>query len=574
MHSQRGFTLLELLVVVGLLMILLTITITGVNPARQISNTRNAQRQGAVNSIQAAINQYALDSFGGYPAGIDATLRMIGTATSSCAVSCGPDVSSSSPAGITSFTDNSQPTFDAGTHSNTQWATSSPGGVGLNATGLIAKTGTYLSSIKDGGQSVSWNSLSWLPNLPYGKELPTLQQVETGYPTGSASMSGNVMLLRLNSMSSPLADSSGNNNTATIPSGGVSLLSSAKFNGGATFAGGANNYLQVNSVANLNLPNAGGSVMLWIKPTITDATIPQNTGMGILRKPDYNGNLYGPGGYGFEVYRNLTTQPANIKMTLGSLGGVQSLIGTTNIQNGIWYHVAVSWNASTMNIYVNGALDATVTRSGGTITWTYGTEKLYIGHNAAANSTGYDWYNGSMDEIALFNRQLTLAEINAAYQRGALHPKLTIRSCSASNCSGATFVGPDGTANTYFSEETNTSLIPTASFTPNTTANRYFQYQLKLDSDTSVLGPVIGQIAGGNNGTPSGGGGSSTTETTADSCLNIGSLLAPTHIPLLPFDPVVGSSTRTYYAVKKTGTDNLTVRACSPELSKSIQVVQ
>jgi prepilin-type N-terminal cleavage/methylation domain-containing protein len=572
--SNDGFTLIEILVAVGIFAMLAGITVVGVNPARQISNTRNAQRVSAVANIQGAINHYALDGFGGYPAGIDTTLRMIGTSTTACAITCGPDTLPETPTGINSFADDTITEFDLGTHSNTQAGAS---GLALSAAGLTAKTGTYSSQIFDAGSSATWNGFTWLPNSPYGKELPNSQLTETGYPAGNAAMTSNVLLMHMNETSGTITDSSGNANTGTI-FGTVSYNAPGLLKTSLLFSGTSNSYIRANNATNLNLPNNGGTVMLWIKPTITNTSIPQNSGMGILRKPDYNGNLAAPGGYGLEIYRNLTTNPANIKMSLGWNSGlsssVQSLTGTTNILTGTWYHVAMNWNATTMNIYVNGVLDATATRTTGPLNWANGTEKLYIGHANASVSSGYNWYNGWMDEIAFFSRQLSPTEIASAYQRGALRPKLYARSCNDAACAGETFGGTDGTAGTYFSEENNSTLTPAATFTLLSPANRYFQYQLKLDTDTNTAGPIITRVSGGNTGATVTPPSTATTETTAGACLNLATLLVPTYITALPVDPQTGSQAKTYYAVKKIGMDGITVRSCSPELGKNIEVKQ
>ena len=234
----------------------------------------------------------------------------------------------------------------------------------------------------------------------------------------------------------------------------------------------------------------------------------------------------------------------------------------------------MTWNATTMNIYVNGVLDATAARTTGPLNWANGTEKLYIGHANAAVSSGYYWYNGWMDEIAFFSRQLSPAEIMSSYQRGAFHPKIRIRSCNDAACSGETFVGPDGTANTYFSDENNTTPTPPSS-SPSVPANQYFQYQAILDTDSTLYGPEITNVSGANDGDGAVViSGTSTTDTTAEACLDLTSQLVPTFITSLPFDPQTGSLAKSYYAVRKVGMDGITVRACSPELGKSIQVVQ
>jgi len=352
-NNSSGFTLLESLIVVGIIVILGGAVITGVNPVRQISNTRNAQRVSAVANIQGAINSYAIDTFGGYPEGIDNTIRMIGTAEIGCAVMCGPGFDQPiPPPPVRSFSDDTQGEFASGTNGNTEWS-SANGTLRLNSTGLVNLTGGYISTIFDAGSMVTWDSLSWIPQAPYGKELPSPNTVsETGYPSGNAVMTGNVLLMHMNETSGKIADvSSFNNYGQTF--GGVSYGFAGKFNTALTF-NGSNGTVRVNSASNLNLPNSGGTVMLWIKPTVN---LPQDTGMGLIRKPDYSGNLYSPGGYGMEIYRLAPNGPQNIKVHLGWNNGnsnsQQTVTGNVNITSGNWYHVAMTWNSGTVAIYVN-----------------------------------------------------------------------------------------------------------------------------------------------------------------------------------------------------------------------------
>ncbi len=75
--KQKGFTLVELLVVIGILAVLLSIVLIAINPARQFSQANNTKRSSNIGSILNAVNQYAADNKGALPAGITTTAQTI-----------------------------------------------------------------------------------------------------------------------------------------------------------------------------------------------------------------------------------------------------------------------------------------------------------------------------------------------------------------------------------------------------------------------------------------------------------------------------------------------------------------
>ncbi len=70
LKSKKGFTLIEVLLVVAIIAILAGIVILAVNPAKQLADTRNAQRRADVNTIINAAYQYSIDNNGNLPATI------------------------------------------------------------------------------------------------------------------------------------------------------------------------------------------------------------------------------------------------------------------------------------------------------------------------------------------------------------------------------------------------------------------------------------------------------------------------------------------------------------------------
>ncbi|MEK7560884.1 MAG: type II secretion system protein [Patescibacteria group bacterium] len=83
--NNRGFTLLEILLVVAALGILAGIVILAINPGKQLADTRNAQRKVDVNTILNGVYQYAIDSNGVLPTAITA----IATEAAVCTTAAG-----------------------------------------------------------------------------------------------------------------------------------------------------------------------------------------------------------------------------------------------------------------------------------------------------------------------------------------------------------------------------------------------------------------------------------------------------------------------------------------------------
>ncbi|OGY29378.1 MAG: hypothetical protein A3F35_01455 [Candidatus Woykebacteria bacterium RIFCSPHIGHO2_12_FULL_45_10] len=91
LSAAKGFTLIEILVVIGILAILLTIVLVAINPAKNTQDARNIKRRSDVLNILNAVNQYYV-AVGSFPTGtpadgdpaVDVKSAVGGTLTAFC----------------------------------------------------------------------------------------------------------------------------------------------------------------------------------------------------------------------------------------------------------------------------------------------------------------------------------------------------------------------------------------------------------------------------------------------------------------------------------------------------------
>lgn len=92
--------------------------------------------------------------------------------------------------------------------------------------------------------------------------------------------------------------------------------------------------------------------------------------------------------------------------------GVHTTTSSALVPTASWTHVVVTYDGTTANIWINGALDpnsGTLLNSGSTF------DRSFIG----ARGTGNEPFNGMIDEVGAWNRALSAGEIAWIYNGGS-----------------------------------------------------------------------------------------------------------------------------------------------------------
>ena len=187
-----------------------------------------------------------------------------------------------------------------------------------------------------------------------------------------------------------VADASGTGNTGTIS--GATWTASGKFGGALSFDG-VDDWVTVNDAPVLDL-TTGMTIEAWVTSTAL------NGWETVIFKEM-------PGDHAYVLYAagDSTVPIAGIRRN----GTIHAVSATSAMPVGTWVHLAVTYDGANLGLYVNGTLVRT-TAVTGPIDVTQGPLRL------GGNSVWAEWFNGLIDEVRIYNRALTAAEIQSDMQ--------------------------------------------------------------------------------------------------------------------------------------------------------------
>ena len=171
-------------------------------------------------------------------------------------------------------------------------------------------------------------------------------------------------------------------NTAWTPSG--------KFGSALTF-NGTTSWATIADTTTLDL-TTGMTLSAWVRPTSLSGGY--RTVMLKERAPGLSYGLYAADG--------ASRPPAGYVDT----GGDVSIEAAANLLADTWAHLAVTYDGTSLRLYVNGVLAGTRSATGSIRT---STAPLRIGGNAVWG----EYFAGTIDEVRVYNRALTVTDIQS-----------------------------------------------------------------------------------------------------------------------------------------------------------------
>ncbi|MAG19803.1 hypothetical protein CL618_00005, partial [archaeon] len=278
----------------------------------------------------------------------------------------------------------------------------------------FTRQGNYSSTIINSTQeTTNWTNISWSDSWLWNSSDPEINSSDLG-------------LLALYHFNNDVIDYATGKNNLTIT--GANCNSNGRFDKGCFFDG-INDRLSHSTLLD-TVPSA-----MTFSAWIHHDGLPQ-------------GNVFSKSNVNSEDRIRLVALTSGKLLVFGEAnneGNFPLIISTTNV-TGSWHHAAFTWDSvNGINLYVDGVLEdnnATLT----TLMRNGTHSDFFVGMEYGVK----EFWNGTIDEVGLWNRTLSVNEIQQLYRDGVGRIRAQFRSCDDAVCDGETFTGPDGTADTFY----------------------------------------------------------------------------------------------------------------------------
>jgi len=398
--SDKGFTLVELLVVIGILAALATAVVVVINPMEMLRQGRDAIRMEEIGMLHKALSLFQVDRPTDSMGIANRIYVSIPDTSSTCANLGLPALPTGWSYHCVTATNlrNTNGTGWIPINFTTMFQGSPFASLPVDPINTVA-LGAFYVFVTDGR---TWSLASLLESEKY-----TPSALRDGGTDFTRFEAGNNLALWTTasglvgywSFDNPTLGTGGIrdsalNNHGTLHNATLAEAQVPGVVGGALRFDGVNDIVDVPDSASLNIINAI-TVEAWVRTTVSST--------------DFNSAIVNKGNnaYFLTIGEYVMAEP-RVTGFLFIAGTWRFLRGNTPINDGSWHHVVMTYDGQRLMVYRNGISDAPPLSVTGNIT--IDTRVLRIG-----TYRGITLFNGNIDEVRIYNRALSATEIMANF---------------------------------------------------------------------------------------------------------------------------------------------------------------
>ena len=396
--SLKGFTLLELLIVIGILAILAVAVVMVINPAQLLAQARDSRRLSDLNTLQTALNFYSVESGQDFSSPDHLVYTSLPDTSSDCSSYSLPSL----PSGWSyhCVTEDHLRDIDGSGWLPVDFSSLSPSPLSTLPVDPKNDADYYYTFVKGGSYEIT----SRVESDKYASKAANDGGVDPAmYETGtdlhlSPFIHGLVAYWNFDETGTTANDLSGFSNDGLMYSSSTVTdlhTSSGCVLGKCASFDGDDDYVDCGDGASLNITTNAITIAAWVN-------IQDSSAVTTVYGTHYNKNDY-------TAPYNLYIFDAVPRFTMGNGTAWFNATSSQTLNVNTWYYlVGTIDDMNNMSIYVNGEKKGEDTFSGTRQTM----DKVTIGQSG--NSDRY--LNGLIDEVRIYNRALSPSEIQALYE--------------------------------------------------------------------------------------------------------------------------------------------------------------